>query len=936
MPGNACLGMADFDDFFAAVHDGHKPFAWQRRHLERLLTEGRYPDQVAAPTGAGKTALIDMHVFAVAAMAEGSGVVVPRRLALVVPRRGLVDDQYEYALGLARRLGPARATQQPVLQRVAEALGRLRWPASPPLEAISAPCPLLVARLRGGLKPPKAWLDDPTACAILNCTPDMWGSRLLGRGYGSSSTAWPREMGLLGVDAVVVVDEAHLNRQLITTARRVARLQALAPRPLGVPTLQVVATTATPSEDSGTVSGVEAADLDHDPALAKRARTPKPLALEVTNDWPQVTAKGGRGGTKGASYRKLLVDQAIALHQQYGPTVIVFVNTVTTAIELTAMLRRSSVDGREAVVEIVCGRLREHDLTQLRQRRPGLLSLAGDRGVDFVVATQSLEVGVDMDGSAGVSELAPASTLAQRAGRVNRLGDHPTRFVVIVPENPDVFADKSALPPSGPYLMADLAAAYQWLLDREKDPAGLAPWAITSNPPPAPSPKRKLFQRVELADTWWWSRSSDNLDPDPDLDLWLSDDLEADNDVAIVVRHDLPDNPEEAKELLTCLPPQDHELFPTPIGLARRALHGVLFSGGVGLLARGDEISVLGEGNQDALRPGDIVVLDATTQTFREGVVVEDGGEVMPDVLEDLEAPGRGEVLLRVDKQSWPETAEMFLQACSEILADAGPESRQARDAIARLLADIAPGKPMALYAARLLKGRVKDCALTPRYDDDGDTSSLVRLMITDQRSAVSDDGARQTWTSKEGDPPTLTQHSAAAASRGRSLAGTVGLPTQIATVVEEAARHHDDGKDEPRFQKGRLGRLDSDDQPLAKGRKPIRGGKDTSGLPAGWRHEQLSVAHVYGKLPEMTADERDLVVRLVGTSHGHGRVAFPHTSAELGPPPHLAELAMWLFDEGEWDALVERTERTWGTWGCAYLEALVRAADGQVSGEGS
>ena len=39
-----------------------------------------------------------------------------------------------------------------------------------------------------------------------------------------------------------------------------------------------------------------------------------------------------------------------------------------------------------------------------------------------VVATQTLEVGIDVDFADLVTELAPASSLAQRFGRVNRLG----------------------------------------------------------------------------------------------------------------------------------------------------------------------------------------------------------------------------------------------------------------------------------------------------------------------------------------------------------------------------------------------------------------------------------------------------------------------------------------------------------------------------------
>ena len=41
----------DFAQFFAAVNGGHKPFRWQERLLDTVLGNGRWPDQIAAPTG---------------------------------------------------------------------------------------------------------------------------------------------------------------------------------------------------------------------------------------------------------------------------------------------------------------------------------------------------------------------------------------------------------------------------------------------------------------------------------------------------------------------------------------------------------------------------------------------------------------------------------------------------------------------------------------------------------------------------------------------------------------------------------------------------------------------------------------------------------------------------------------------------------------------
>ena len=90
-----------------------------------------------------------------------------------------------------------------------------------------------------------------------------------------------------------------------------------------------------------------------------------------------------------------------------------------------------------------------------------------------------------------------------------------------------------------------------------------------------------------------------------------------------------------------------------------------------------------------------------------------------------------------------------------------------------------------------------------------------------------------------------------------------------------------------------------------------------------------------------MLADlpQRELIVRLVGTSHGHGRGVPIHGGRDLVGESEAASLrdaAEGLFDEGGWLELLDRTDATYGVWGCAYLEAILRASDCQVSKEGS
>lgn len=925
--------LQDFAGFFAAAHGGARPFPWQRRLVEQLIETGKWPEQVSAPTGSGKTAVIDAHVFAVAAMADGEGAVVPRRLALVVPRRVLVDSQYNHARYLARLLNQNSADQPRELLRVANALRSLRWSKAPEVLGPDQGSPLVVARLRGALPPPKSWRNDPVACAVLSCTPDMWGSRLLLRGYGSSHLAWPREAGLLGLDAVVVVDEAHLCRQLVTSARSVAALQRKVPTRMNMPMLQVVEATATPGGETESILGVNSDDFDT-PLLARRLGACKPVEIVRIEGLRQATVSGSH-----IQVRQALANSAIGLHEKYGSTVGVFVNTVSMATDVAQALRTVEVGGRNPNVVLICGRLRAHDVKKIQVDYPGLLSLEGNRAVDILVATQSLEVGVDIDLVAAVSELAPGGALAQRVGRVNRLGQRDqTRFVVVCPENAGVFSpvdengNKVVPLPWKPYDADELSKTFVWLEEREKSEDGLAPRALASNPPPPAAQRRRLYQRVELADTWWWARTSDEVDPLPELDLWLDDSLDADiPEVGIVVRRAIPVDPLEAIRLLRALPPQDHEIFPVLKSVAGNVLEKVLsVNSGTILLVSGKDVTVISKEDDRELRRGDIIVFDDTVRVFTEGVVANDGREAMPDVLEAKFSPGRGDVFLRIDNATWPDGGAQILMDCAALL-NAGGTSRKERDALADLLADVAGERQMVAKAAALLGGPIKGCDIIPFYADE----RLVRVVISDQRRAVSDDGICQTWTPSES-PVLLDQHSKAVGDRAASIAQRLGLSEAQSRLLELAGLHHDDGKADLRWQASRAGAVDL--PLLAKSWKRIstQAEQMASALPSRWRHEQLSVLEAWEDLASLSRHDRELVLRLIGTSHGYGRVSFPHVSSELGVADKHQGLAARLFDEGYWDEIIEQTDRRLGVWGCAFLEALLRAADGQVSAEGS
>jgi CRISPR-associated endonuclease/helicase Cas3 len=240
---------------------------------------------------------------------------------------------------------------------------------------------------------------------------------------------------------------------------------------------------------------------------------------------------------------------------------------------------------------------------------------------------------------------------------------------------------------------------------------------------------------------------------------------------------------------------------------------------------------------------------------------------------------------------------------------------------------------PMAHAAAELLRSSVRQVDLVVLHDGGG---IPARVLVIDGRRAVADEYVRQEWTPSD-HPVRLDDHQTAVAERVTELARHLRVADELVSAMREAALHHDDGKADPRFQV-RLGARGS--MLLAKSHglatpETVRRRSDRSGLPPQWRHEQRSVVDAWASIP---ADvDRDLVARLIGTTHGHGRSCFPHTSAELlgdTDDPAARDIAAMLFDEGGWDQLMERTQHRYGVWACAYLEAVLRGADGQVSAE--
>ncbi len=293
--------------------------------------------------------------------------------------------------------------------------------------------PLRVAVLRGGMYRDDTWADSPAQPLICASTVDQVGSRLLFRGYGLGRSGRLTHAGLVGNDSLILVDEAHLSRPFLTTTQAIEALRKpnqpgwgpLAPQ---LP-FQVVPMSATPGGQIRPF-GLSKDDRSNK-TLQKRLAASKIARVddEVPTGKDAETINPDKLATRLAEHAVTLSKNAVkSKSTQYIPRVVgIVVNRVDTARRTFNILKDDKENRREVI--LLTGRVRPIDRDRLlrdylkrlqagrnRPGRPGGAPL-------FVVATQTIECGADLDLDALVTEVAPLDALRQRFGRVDRLGE---------------------------------------------------------------------------------------------------------------------------------------------------------------------------------------------------------------------------------------------------------------------------------------------------------------------------------------------------------------------------------------------------------------------------------------------------------------------------------------------------------------------------------
>lgn len=991
----AALTPADFEDFFTALWSSadmpRRPFQWQRDLVQRVLTEKDrpWPEAIALPTAAGKTACIDIAVFALAAQADrvgtGTPIDAPRRIFFVVDRRVIVDEAYERAARLAAKL---REAKEGILKTVADNLRRI---ARGVPEGFEAELPLAVHVLRGGMYRSESWARDPLQPTVVASTVDQLGSRLLFRAYGPGRGMWPVYAGLAANDSLVLLDEAHCAQPFMQTLQAVRRYRGWAEQPLGR-SFHFVVMSATPPAGLERFEDRSGEGRDPQHPLGRRQLASKPTTLEVV--------KKAKGGKATEELAKALAQAAEDLIDDQRRAVVVFVNRVATARAVYARLRDAK---GERVVTLLTGRMRPVDKGEVVERELSRLASAGSPGrkpdrPHFVVATQTLEVGADLDFDALVSECASLDALRQRFGRLNRMGRPIAARGAIL-----IRGDQAESSDDDPVYQAALARTWRWLQEQRDDQGmvdfGIA--ALDSRLPTGDALRELNAPSVDApvmlpAHVDCWAQTAPEPAPSPDVALFLHGPREAAPDVQVCWRADIAlgerQDLVEALDALSLCPPSSSECLAVPIGAFKRWLagredddHGADVQGVETRDGSGREEATAAQRralrwrgrdtnpeedlieSPHQVRPGDVLVIPAVAHGIQglgdvPETTAESAGRL--DVADRAHLRARAKALLRLHPalvDAWPggeakTLADSLLERLSELVEEPEELAAAVRDVLAALQREAATVPEewrwlpaMAGYLSREAGRRDLLRSIRPigrnRIYVVGQT--LLHEWASGADVFSDEDDASSSGTARaDGRPVRLSDHLSGVAAYARRFAQGCGLPEPLVDACERAGRLHDLGKADPRFQallRGgncwAVGELLAKSGDMPKTRSALRAAREAAGYPEGWRHELLSVrlAESAKELLPQDSALRDLVLHLIASHHGRCRPFAPVVFDDAPPEVELDFFGHRLHWQGETglDALGSgvadrfwRLVRRYGWWGIAWLEALVRLAD--------
>lgn len=385
------------------------------------------------PTGCGKTAGMVLAWIWNRIILNKPG--WPKRLVYCLPMRTLVEQTSANVSEWLKSL----VNHAAALQIESDSLADLSWLAN---------CsPIILMGGEGKTLKRSEWDLYPEKPAILIGTQDMLLSRALNRGYGMSRQRWPMHFGLLNNDCLWVCDEVQLMGPGVATASQLEafrRADTDESRPRGFAsffssrsvTWYASATSSSNILETREWRGIQRPD-DFLFSLTGPERTEtastigrRRLALkrlEVRQDWHfgQKQPPDERVSDVIARHREMVT----ALQEHNAPVgvprrTLVICNTVDRAVSFFDMLRQKQHGGELQGTDLVLlhSRFRPEDRSaQANRLKPE--HLQEHPNGQIIVSTQVIEAGVDLSSGMLWTEAAPLSSIVQRFGRINRGGE---------------------------------------------------------------------------------------------------------------------------------------------------------------------------------------------------------------------------------------------------------------------------------------------------------------------------------------------------------------------------------------------------------------------------------------------------------------------------------------------------------------------------------
>ncbi len=889
---------------------GETPFPWQEELLDCFI-KGKEVTQIDIPTGLGKTSVIAIWL-----VARALGAQLPRRLVYVVDRRAVVDQATEVAEYLQ-----GYVDKNPKLKQS--------------LNLVNKSLP--VSTLRGQHADNKEWLEDPTSPAIIVGTVDMIGSRLLFHGYCTHGSRtgrkmWPYHAGFIGVDSLIVLDEAHLVKPFESLIRDItgdkrkfgAKDEALQSI---LPPFKLLSLSATGElTSSNEVITLTASDFNHPVVNARYEKAIKRLR-KTASETDKIAEK--------------LAEEAWDLVNKRSVRCIVFCDKREDAEKCKKLIeKKARNENLNVMTELFVGgrRVFERQNAAKELETMGFIPKAKKKceRPAFLFATSAAEVGVNIDADCMVCDMVPWERLVQRLGRVNRYGDVHGGSDIVLIDSPDKKLQKvlekkpdertdsekeeleryhaiqnvlGVLPHSDDVFDVGLKALYELKRDAKNNSRLMSDLKAATTP----TPIRPALTKAVI-DSWSMTSLKEHTGR-PDIDPWLRGWMKDDKPQTAViwrkylpVRKDEKINKDEVEDFFEAAPLHLSEILETDSyrvkdWLSKRAEE---------LLEKTQKEKQLKFG-EERIDSSDIVAIALSSRgDFVKGFSLKDLTLSKKD-----KKNGKRENI--ENDLNW---AILFVNRHIAGLKDGMLDSKE--ETLPRTIDD---GESwMGSPPFRIIK------------TDGTFNKNTVWLEIFRFPLKISGEGEPTQWLivekyhhepGDEGDwysvshPQLLSEHEKETEKCARFIADRLALPKEYKEALVIAASLHDEGKAIERWQ-------------LAF-RSPTSGiygktmGPINFDILGGYRHElgSLIEAEKNPQLENFASQHphlRGLILHLIAAHHGFSRPVIGVDGYDAAPPSVLQDR------QKEISLRFSELQDLWGPWGLAWWEALLRAADHQAS----